>query len=191
MGMAIKPIDVSIYCLHIMNCTLSQLLRCQRIIKYTPKAVCDLCQINIRRCTLNGMSRVCSEPSQTDEAPSPADISPCGLRISAIQSKGWPAQTDVPHGGLHMGPWQLSSNPAHPDGLCSCPLCLNQTVVKIASRVDPDSLYILPIHPCFSYLGNAETLKPAPKTTTCKYTNHKHLHLKTLNIIFILYLQQS
>jgi len=57
MGMAIKLIDVSIYCLHIMNCTLSQLLRCQRIIKCTPKAVCDLRQINIVRCPLNGMSR--------------------------------------------------------------------------------------------------------------------------------------
>ena len=57
MRMAIKPIDVSIYCLHIMNCTLSQLLRCQRIIKCTAKAICDLRQINIRRCTLNGMSR--------------------------------------------------------------------------------------------------------------------------------------
>jgi len=121
---------------------------------------------------------VWSKPSQTDEAPSPADISPCGLRISAIQSKGWPAQTNVPDGALHMGPWQPSSNPAHPDGFCSCPLCLNQTVVEKASRVDNDSLYILPRHPCSPHLRSDDTPKPAPKTTIYKYTNHIHLHLE-------------
>jgi len=57
MKMVIKPLDVSIYCLHTMNCTMPQLLRCQRMIKYTLKAICDLCQINHRRCTLGGMSR--------------------------------------------------------------------------------------------------------------------------------------
>jgi len=31
---------------------------------------------------------VWSEPSQTNEAPAPEDISPCCLHISAIQSKG-------------------------------------------------------------------------------------------------------
>ena len=69
MGMVIKPIDVSIYCLHIMNCTLSQLLRCQRIIKCTPKAVCNLHQINIRRCTLNEMSRYGMNPPKQTKHP--------------------------------------------------------------------------------------------------------------------------
>jgi hypothetical protein len=53
----VKPLDVSICYLHTMNCSLSQLLRCQRIIKCTLKAVCDLRQVNINRFTLNGMSR--------------------------------------------------------------------------------------------------------------------------------------
>jgi len=67
--MAIKPIDVAIYCLHIMNCTLSQLLRCQRIIKCSLKAVCDLRQINFNRCTLNGMSRYGLNPPKLTKHP--------------------------------------------------------------------------------------------------------------------------
>jgi len=138
MRMEIKPLDVSIYCLHAMNCTLPQLLRCQRDVS------------------------VWSEHSQTDEEPAPADI-------SAIQSKGWPAQTDVPHSCLHMGLWQRRSNSAYPDGFCSCLVCLNQTVVHKASHVDLDALDILPRHPCFPYLGSADTPKPTTMTTIYIY----------------------
>ena len=53
----IKPFDVSLYCLHTMNCMIPQLLRCQRMIKSMLTVVCDLRQINNRRCTLSGMSR--------------------------------------------------------------------------------------------------------------------------------------
>ena len=38
MRMEIKPLDVSIYCLHAMNCTMPQLLRWQRMIKSMLKA---------------------------------------------------------------------------------------------------------------------------------------------------------
>jgi len=83
------------------------------------------------------------------------------------------------------------SDPSHPDGLCTSLVYTNQTVVQKALRMDPDSPDILPRHPCFTYLGSADTLKPVAMTTTYKYTNHKHLHFKKQNIIFNLYLQQS
>ncbi|KEH42646.1 hypothetical protein MTR_1g072745 [Medicago truncatula] len=69
MRMSIKPINISIFCLHTMNCRLSQLLRCQRIIKCTEKAVCDLRQTNINSCTLNGMSRYGLNPPKLTKHP--------------------------------------------------------------------------------------------------------------------------
>jgi len=94
-------------------------------------------------------------------------------------------------GALHMGPWQRLTDPAHPDGFCTGLVYPNQTVVQKALRVDGCSPDILPIHPCFPYLESADTPKPAAMTTTYKYTNHEHLHLKKQNIIYNLYLQQS
>ena len=61
--------DVSIYCLHIMNCTMPQLLRCQHMIKCMLKAVCDLHQISNRRCTLSGMSRYGLNPPKLTKHP--------------------------------------------------------------------------------------------------------------------------
>jgi hypothetical protein len=64
-------------------------------------------------------------------------------------------------------------------------------MVQKASHVDPDPPDKMHRHPFFPYLGSVDTPKPATMTTTYKYTNNKHLHLKKQNIIFNLYLQQT
>jgi len=77
----VKPLDVSICCLHAMNCTLHQLVNCQPMIKSMLKAEWDLPQISLRRCNLNGMSRYGLNPPKLTKNPL-RQISHCAISVS-------------------------------------------------------------------------------------------------------------
>jgi len=77
----VKPLDVSICCLHAMNCTLPQLLNCQRMIKSMLKEEWDLPQISLRRCNLNRMSQYGQNPPKLTKNPL-RQISYCAVSIS-------------------------------------------------------------------------------------------------------------
>jgi hypothetical protein len=167
----IKPLGVSLYCLHTMICILTQLLMCQRIIKSTLKEECDLPQGNLCRCTLIGMSRDCLSPLKLSKHPLRQISYHAGTVSESSSVKADPLKRTC----LTMISIQVHHNATQiqPIQMVSVLIWCTQTSLwyKKPSRVDLDSPDILPRHPCFPFLRSVDTPNLATMTTTYKYTN--------------------
>lgn len=86
--------------------------------------------------------------TQTCETPAPTDISPCGCRIWAIESKRWHAQTNIHHGAQHMGSCKHSPPPCLLDNLPPACSLSKHSLLTEACIASPSPLMRSTINTC-------------------------------------------